>query len=42
MKRILFHLLVLAQQKLSDRRGSKTVIDEYDEKGLQIYYFLDF
>ena len=40
MKRILFHLLVLAQQKLSERRGSKTsVIEEYDEKGLQIYYF---
>jgi len=35
MKRILFHLLVLAQQKLnSERRGSKTVIDDYDEKGL--------
>ena len=39
MKRILFHLLVLAQQKLSERRGSKTsVIEEYDEKGLLIYF----
>ena len=41
MKRILFHLLVLAQQKLnSERRGSKTVIDDYDEKGLLTLLFL--
>ena len=43
MKRILFHLLVLAQQKLnSERRGSKTVIDDYDEKGLlTLLFFLE-